>query len=249
MTGTHHRSAPGEPAPPARPAAPAESTAHPAPATPAGHPEHAEPAPRKPVRPAPGAARTAPPVRPMPPTPPARIAPLPPEQWPPELHDLLAASHKDGPGRVNLFGTLAHHPALAHAWLALARVLTHEGTLPHRQRELVILRTAHSRGGSFVYERHRAVASDAGLTPPETSATAAPPASHPWAADDLALLEACDALAAGAPVPPALWDRLAAALRPDQLIEFLILAGQCATMCATLGVLHTPPDGDRTPSG
>ncbi|MET9889115.1 hypothetical protein ABZZ47_02680 [Streptomyces sp. NPDC006465] len=33
---------------------------------------------------------------------------------------------------------------------------------------------------------------------------------------------------------------------PEQLIELLILTGQCATMCATLGALHTPPDGGRT---
>ncbi|MET9889116.1 hypothetical protein ABZZ47_02685 [Streptomyces sp. NPDC006465] len=44
-----------------------------------------------------------------------RITPLPPEQWTPELRGLLAGSAKDGPGRVNLFGTLAHRPELAHA--------------------------------------------------------------------------------------------------------------------------------------
>ncbi|WP_406376097.1 hypothetical protein OG788_41620 [Streptomyces sp. NBC_00647] len=54
------------------------------------------------------------------PTRPVRITPLPPERWTPELRGLLAGSAKDGPGRVNLFGTLAHHPELA-ARLALAR--------------------------------------------------------------------------------------------------------------------------------
>lgn len=179
----------------------------------------------------------------------ARIAPLPPEQWTPALRGLLSGSAKDGPGRVNLFGTLAHHPELAHAWLSLARVLTREGILTDRQRELVVLRTAHRRGGSFVYERHRAVAAGAGLDPREVAATTADLREHPWAEDELALLEAADALAAGDPLPQPLWDRLTAALRSDQLIELLILAGQCATMCATLGALHTPPDGGRTPSG
>lgn len=189
---------------------------------------------------------TEPPGRPAPA---ARITPLPPEQWTPALRGLLAGSAKDGPGRVNLFGTLAHHPELAHAWLSLARVLTHEGTLTTRQRELVVLRTAHRRGGQFVYDRHRAVAADAGLDPREASATALALDQHPWHDSDLALLEASDALAAGEPLGPPLWDRLAGGLRPDQLIELLILAGQCATMCATLGALHTPPDGGRTPSG
>ncbi|MGH1553509.1 hypothetical protein ACRAWF_20670 [Streptomyces sp. L7] len=56
-----------------------------------------------------------------------RIPPLPPAEWPPVLRALLADSHRDGPGRENLFGTLAHHPVLAHAWLSLARVLTPRG--------------------------------------------------------------------------------------------------------------------------
>lgn len=179
----------------------------------------------------------------------ARITPLPPERWTPALRGLLAGSTKDGPGRVNLFGTLAHHPELARAWLSLARVLTHEGLLTDRQRELVVLRTAHRRGGSFVYDRHRQVAAEAGLDAREVAATAAALGEHPWDAGDLALLEASDALAAGDPLPQPLWDRLADVLRPDQVVELPILAGQCATMCATLGALHTPPDGARTPSG
>ena len=67
-----------------------------------------------------------------------RIPPLPPAEWPPVLRSLLADSRQDGPDRENLFGTLAHHPVLAHAWLSLARVLTHEGTLGHRRRELIV---------------------------------------------------------------------------------------------------------------
>lgn len=93
-----------------------------------------------------------------------RVPPLPPSEWPAPLRALLADSQKDGAGRVNLFGTLAHHPALAHAWLSLARVLTHEGTLGDRRRELVVLRTAHRLGGTFVHERHRTQAARAGLT-------------------------------------------------------------------------------------
>ncbi|MER5383355.1 carboxymuconolactone decarboxylase family protein [Streptomyces sp. NPDC002688] len=105
------------------------------------------------------------------------------------------------PGRVNLFGTLAHHPELAHAWLSLAQILIHEGTLTDRQRELVILRTAHRRGGSFVYDRHRAIAGSCGLDTRETAATAQALGEHPWADGELALLEASDALAAGEPLP------------------------------------------------
>ncbi|MGX1909407.1 ferredoxin [Streptomyces phaeochromogenes] len=173
---------------------------------------------------------------------PPRIPPLPPSEWPPALRLLLADSQADGPGRENLFGTLAHHPALAHAWLSLARVLTHEGTLGHRRRELVVLRTAHRLGAAYVYERHRTPAAQAGLTADEIEATATDPHTHPWAPEELVLLQACDLLAANAPVPDGVWDRLARELRPEQLVELLVLAGQTATMCTALNVLRTPSD-------
>ncbi|WP_406124110.1 (4Fe-4S)-binding protein [Streptomyces sp. NBC_00989] len=175
-----------------------------------------------------------------------RIPPLPPAEWPPVLRSLLADSRQDGPGRENLFGTLAHHPVLAHAWLSLARVLTHEGTLGHRGRELVVLRVAHRLDAPYVHGRHRTRATDAGLTDEEIDATAAGLATHPWQPEDRALLEAADLLAVNASIPEGLWDRLARALTPEQLVELLVLAGQTATMCTTLNTLRTP--SDRQPS-
>ncbi|MFG2477788.1 carboxymuconolactone decarboxylase family protein [Streptomyces fagopyri] len=173
---------------------------------------------------------------------PPRIPPLPPSEWPAPLRSLLADSRKDGAGRVNLFGTLAHHPGLAHAWLSLARVLTHEGTLGDRRRELVVLRTAHRLGGTFVHERHRTPATEAGLTPEEILATAGAPDTHPWTPEERALLETCDLLVSNSMVPDGLWHQLARFLNPEQLIELLVLAGQTAAMCTTLGVLRTPLD-------
>ncbi|MDV9173293.1 ferredoxin [Streptomyces sp. W16] len=185
----------------------------------------------------------------MTPTRTPRIPPLPPAEWPPVLRSLLAGSHQDGPGRENLFGTLAHHPVLAHAWLSLARVLTHEGTLGHRRRELIVLRVAHRLDAPYVHRRHRTPAADAGLTAGEIDATAADLDSHAWAGEDRALLETADLLAANSTIPEGLWDRLALALRPDQLVELLVLAGQTATMCTTLNTLRTPSDSAvRQPS-
>ncbi|MFJ2744846.1 carboxymuconolactone decarboxylase family protein [Streptomyces sp. NPDC087440] len=167
---------------------------------------------------------------------------MPYDQWPQALRDVLDGSRKDGSGRVNLFGTLAHHLPLAEAWLALARVLTHDGTLTARDRELVVLRTAWRLDCAFVHDRHTGQAALAGLTPAETAATAVPLDAHPWQPDDLALLHTVDALAAHEDVPDAVWQRLADRLRTDQLVELLVLAGQSAMMCMTLRTLRTPQD-------
>ncbi|MFD6418507.1 carboxymuconolactone decarboxylase family protein [Streptomyces sp. NPDC060194] len=180
-----------------------------------------------------------------------RLAPLPPERWSGALRAFLDGSRADGPGREPLFGTLAHHPAVAAAWLGLARTLTHEGTLSARDRELVVLRTAHRLGGAFVWSRHRAHAVERGrLSAAEADATARPTDGCAWPAQDAAVLEAADALVDRADLPDALWARLSADRSPRQLVELLVLAGQCAMVCTLLRTLRTPPDPqcDRGPA-
>ncbi|MEU6663860.1 carboxymuconolactone decarboxylase family protein [Streptomyces sp. NPDC046821] len=176
-----------------------------------------------------------------------RIAPLPAEQWPPVLRDLLGASSQDGPGRVNLFGTLAHHPPLAEAWLRLAQVLTHQGTLAMRDRELAILRTSHLLRCDFVRARHEGHALLAGLDGAEVGATASPDLyTHAWRPADLAVLRTADHVAGQSEVPESLWRQLADRLRAEQLVELLLVIGQCAMVCTTLNTLGTPPDTPET---
>jgi alkylhydroperoxidase family enzyme len=171
-----------------------------------------------------------------------RIPPVPPAHWPPPLHAVLQASHQDGPGRVNLFGTLAHHPPLAAAWLSLARVLTHDGTLSVRDRELAVLRTAHRLGSAFVWSRHASQAATAALDAEETQAAREPLDAYAWPPGDLDLLRATDALLDHADVPDAVWASLSSRLREQQLIELLVLVGQSSMMCMTLRTLRTPSD-------
>ncbi|MFJ9038246.1 4Fe-4S domain-containing protein [Streptomyces sp. NPDC102406] len=179
-----------------------------------------------------------------------RIAPLPPHAWPSALRELLHASHRDGSGRENLFGTLAHHPPLAEAWLHLAQVLTHQALLEPRLRELVMLRTAHRLRSPFVRARHEAHARDLGVPEAAVAATAAPEpvpaageAPYGWSAREAVALRAVDPLAVGTPLPEAMWCELAGLFTPPELLELLVLVGQCAMACTTLNTLRTPGDG------
>ena len=191
--------------------------------------------------PAPAPAPVTAPARPAP-APAPRIAPLPPEHWTPSLRAVLAASHADGPGRVNLFGTLAHHPPVAHAWLALAQVLTQQGTLTARDRELALLRTAHRLDCGYIWHRHAARAPHAGLAPAETQATREPLRQHRWSPVDLAVLRAADELVLGTELSDATWRDLTERLREAQLVELVVLVGQCTMICMLLRTLGTPSD-------
>jgi alkylhydroperoxidase family enzyme len=123
-----------------------------------------------------------------------------------------------------LFRTLAHNPRV------LRRVrkggLLDRGSISVRQRELVILRTTALCGSEYEWGVHVAFfGAAAGLTPGEIAATVSGDLAA-FPAEDGPLIELCDALHGAAAVPDALWQRLADAYRPEQLVELVALAGQ-----------------------
>jgi alkylhydroperoxidase family enzyme len=123
-----------------------------------------------------------------------------------------------------LFRTLAHNPRV------LRRVrkggLLDRGSISVRQRELVILRTTALCRSEYEWGVHVALfGAAAGLTPAEIAATVSGEVAA-LPAEDGALIELCDALHRAAAVPDALWQRLADAYRPEQLVELVALAGQ-----------------------
>lgn len=136
----------------------------------------------------------------------------------------LAKLMPPGVPPLRLFRTLAHNPRV------LRRVrkggLLDPGSIAVRQREIVILRTTALCRSEYEWGVHVAFfAKAAGFTPPQIAATVSGELGA-FSPEDALLVELCDALHHGAAVPDALWLRLAAAYRPDQLVELVALAGQ-----------------------
>ena len=74
-----------------------------------------------------------------------RITPLPPDQWPDEVVQAIAAlrppdarhslrRQKGGPKGLNVLGTLARHPSLMHAFHSFNGHILYGTTLSARQR-------------------------------------------------------------------------------------------------------------------
>ena len=66
-------------------------------------------------------------------------------------------------GSHNIFRTLARHPDLFRRWLPFGRYLLAGGTLPARDRELLILRTAVRCGSSYEWGQHVRIALATGI--------------------------------------------------------------------------------------
>ena len=135
----------------------------------------------------------------------AHIEPLVKKEWPPEMRSAMMAMvppeprhqqlQREGrPKAVNILGTLAHHPALARAFLTFNGHLLMATTLTERQRELLVLRVAVVSKSSYEWAQHLFLARDVGLSDDEVAWIAWGADAPMWSVLDAALLRAVDEL-------------------------------------------------------
>jgi alkylhydroperoxidase family enzyme len=190
---------------------------------------------------------------------PARLAPLPPEQWPAEMKDALAALRPPSPrhplprrdeGRpkgLNVLGLLARHPALTRAYHAFNGHVLFATTLSPRERELLVLRVAAVRRSEYEWAQHVVQGGDAGLTPEEIDRIAKDPESPEWSRLDRALLRAVDELVAEAKIGDRTWVELAGHFDDQQMMDLIFTVGAYETLAMFLRSAGVALDDDLRP--
>ncbi|HEY3189851.1 MAG TPA: carboxymuconolactone decarboxylase family protein, partial [Solirubrobacteraceae bacterium] len=126
-----------------------------------------------------------------------RIPPLPEDQWDDDLREVLAVrspSLGDRLGDNNIFPTFARHKDLFRAWLPFGGRLLAGGTLPARERELLILRTGYNCGSDYEWGQHVRIAEAIGMERAEILRVAEGPDAEGWSPADATLLRAADEL-------------------------------------------------------
>ena len=167
----------------------------------------------------------------------ARIEPIPPADWPPEMRAAVAAlqpplmrhplprREQGRPKGLNALGTFAHYPALARAFHTFNGHVLFATTLTVRHRELVVLRVAHLRKCEYEWAQHVVQGRDAGLTDDEIGRVADGPEAPGWDPRDGAILAAVDQLIADARIGDATWAELARHLDQQQLMDLVFTVG------------------------
>ncbi len=146
-------------------------------------------------------------------------------------------------GDLNIFRTLARHPALFQSWAPFGGWLLTNGTLAFHERELLILRTAVNTRSPYEWGQHVRIALNGGMSRDAVDRVAGGPDAEGWTAREAVLLRAADELHASAKVSTDTWQALAAELDERQLIELCVLVGQyhlVAFMLNSVGVQPEP---------
>lgn len=166
-----------------------------------------------------------------------RLRPLPPEQWPADMREALAAlrppeprhplprREPDRPKALNALGTLAHHPALTRAYHVFNGHVQFATTLSARQRELLTLRLAVVRRADYEWAQHVILAGDAGLDAGEIARVREGADAPGWSPLERAMLRAVDELVDEAVISDETWTALASELDQQQLMDLVFTVG------------------------
>lgn len=172
-----------------------------------------------------------------------RIAPLPQSEWDDTLAGVVSAI-----GPLNVVTTLGRHPELFKAWIGLGTMLLTRGTLPARDRELAILRTAHNGGCAYEWTHHVRIAQEAGLTDEEISALEYGLDEYAWAPADRMVVAAADELHFSGTLGDAAWNTLAERYEERELIELIVLIGHYQMLAYALNSFGVQLEADAKSS-
>ncbi len=185
-----------------------------------------------------------------------RLDPIPPDQWPPEMGEVIGALFPDDsrhplpindgkrPQGFNVLGLLAHHPALAAAYHHFNGYVLYMTQLSERQRELVILRIAHRRACDYEWAQHAWFANDLGMSDDEIARIAEHGDPDAWDDLDAALLTAVDDLLTDARIGDETWAVLERHLDTRTLFDLIFTVGAYDLVAMTFRSFDLPLDPD-----
>jgi alkylhydroperoxidase family enzyme len=166
-----------------------------------------------------------------------RVAPLENDQLDPELR----ARFGDGP-ILNIFRTLANHPALAKRWLVFGNHILAKSTLPAREREIAILRIGWLCRSGYEWGQHVDIGKGSGLSDADIARIAEGPDAPGWTAEERALLRATDELHGDAFISDATWAELARTWNTQQLMDLVFTVGQYNLVSMALNSFGVQPE-------
>jgi 4-carboxymuconolactone decarboxylase len=174
----------------------------------------------------------------------ARRPRIPPVAEADDVQREALAKTLPGPDGVplNIFTTLAHRPKLLRRVNSLGGYFPVHGSVPVREREIVILRTAAGVHSPYVLAHHRRLGREAGLRAEEIEAAIDPLSAHAWSPGDRALLRLAEELLAEDTVSDETWEALAEPWGDAGRLELLVLVGHYRMLGGLLNAVRVEVD-------
>ncbi len=153
----------------------------------------------------------------------------------------------EGVESINLIRTLSHHPPLMEAWGPFGGYILRGSTLPDRDREMVILRTAWLNEAEYEWGYHARAAKAAGMTDEEIRNIAVGVNAGPWSSFERYLLSAANELHSRSAISDRTWAFLKARYSDQQMIDLIFTVGQYRMVSMALRSIQVELDEGLEP--
>ncbi|MFY0595642.1 MAG: carboxymuconolactone decarboxylase family protein [Cognatishimia sp.] len=166
------------------------------------------------------------------------FAPISDQIWPLEIADMLSGFA----GGLNVYRTMAHHPALLKAWSDLRDHVVNQTTLGAERSEVVILRTGMRLGSSYEWHQHIVRGRKSGLSDARIARLSGP--VNEIDGDDAHLAKAVDELFEKSRLSEATYASLKPMIGKLGILDLIATAGFYSTLGFILNTFETPLDQD-----
>jgi alkylhydroperoxidase family enzyme len=169
------------------------------------------------------------------------LDPIGEDSWPDELADMSQSFA----AKLNVYRTMAHHPALVRAWADLRAHVVLNNVLGDEFSEIVILRIGHHWNSIYEWTHHVVRGRAVGLSDARIESMRGAPAN--MAAKDRVLAEAVDALLTSGRLPRAQHAPLIAAVGEKGVLDIMATIGMYTTLAFIVNSFETPIDDNIAP--
>ena len=166
------------------------------------------------------------------------FAPIGDQDWPRDIADMLSGFA----GGLNVYRTMAHHPALLRAWSDLREHVVNQTSLGAERSEVVILRTGVQLGSSYEWHQHIVRARKSGLDDSRIARLGGP--LDAIQGEDVVLARAVDELFSQRRLSEATLADLGSLIGKQGILDLIATVGFYSTLGYILNSFETPLDDD-----
>jgi alkylhydroperoxidase family enzyme len=164
------------------------------------------------------------------------LSPLSDADWPEDVRDLLSGYA----GALNVYRTMAHHPALLRAWSNLREHVVNQTALGRQRAEIVILRTGVRLGSEYEWSQHILRGRVLGLDDARIASLAGGVAD--MQPEDGVLARAVDELMDNNHLSRSTSEAVAGLVGPTGLLDLMATVGFYSTLGYILNTFQVPLD-------
>ncbi|QXT41070.1 carboxymuconolactone decarboxylase family protein [Gymnodinialimonas ceratoperidinii] len=167
-----------------------------------------------------------------------KLAPLSASAWP----DVLADLENGFAGQLNVYRTMAHHPALVQAWANLRQHVVLDTSLGRDRSEVVILRAAVTLNSDYEWSHHVHRARALGFSDARIAALRGP--TSDMNAEDAVIAGAVDEVLALARLTPGTLAALTDLVGSKGVLDLFATVGFYSTLGFIVNTFSTPIDDE-----